>query len=306
MASPLTLPTADGSGTAIHPSVERVPGGLGGFQYWMGNTPWPDTQSHLENPHVYCSTDGLTWQVPPGVTNPLDRAGEGGGYNSDPELVWDGTVLHYLWRRTGTAMEGILHRSTTDGRNFTPTAQIWAGDPSQWMSPCIWWDGTNFHLWTVSQNHRGVGEVWDVDRGRWRHVILYRTASTIPGLGSASWTPVPSSFFHGILTSNDPWHIGVTRHDGVWHMLIGVGELGWGGGGSTFALAASSDGVNWRVADRAIMRTIPGSWQDSRMYRPSLRVETGRVRVWYSVNGSMDAQTGYCEFPPAYLLTPPD
>lgn len=263
----------------------------------MANTPW--TSNDVENPSLWVSRDGVSgWQVPPGVTNPLDMA-MGGVYNSDTELLWQDGTLHLVWRRVGGTLAGFLARSSTDGVDWSPTRQIFPGTFE--LSPCLWWDGSTVHMWTVSMNHRGDGEVWDAALSRWRHVVLYRTAPSIDGPWS---TYAPCSVFNGAMTDQDPWHMGVTRHDGAWHMLFGVGELGWGGGGTIAALGVSTDGVAWTVSDTATLRTEPDTWQSSRIYRPYLRVETGRVRVWYSAMGPLGNRTGYCELPPARLLAP--
>lgn len=266
----------------------------------MGNTPWPDAQNDKENPSIWASRDGVTWEVPPGVTNPLDLIG-GGSYNSDTELLWKDGTLYLIWRRVSSE-QGFWYRSSTNGVDWAPPVRFFPDTYE--LSPCLWWDGTTVHMWSVSMNHRGVGEVWDATRERWRHVVLYRTAPTVDGPWS---TPTPCDTFEGALSDADPWHMGVTRHDGVWHMLFGVGELGWGGGGNRAVLGASSDGVEWRVGDRAILRAEPDTWQNSNIYRPSLFVETGRVRVWYSARStSGQNRTAYAEFPSTYLLTPPD
>src|SRR5699024_8293928 len=66
----LDIPTYEGSGKAVHPSVHafRIP--WNGYRFWMAFTPYPNTQH--ENPSIVASGDGVNWVVPSGLTNPID------------------------------------------------------------------------------------------------------------------------------------------------------------------------------------------------------------------------------------------
>jgi len=86
------IPTYDGSGQAVHPSVLYIPGGFAGYTYWMAMTPYPWGQSGYENPSIVASNDGITWIVPTGITNPIEPKPKT-GHNYDPELVYDGSQL---------------------------------------------------------------------------------------------------------------------------------------------------------------------------------------------------------------------
>ena len=93
---PLVTPTYDGSGQVVHPDVVYVPGGWNGYEYWMGMTPYPNSNNSYENPSVLASNDNLTWVVPPGVINPL--APTPPGHNDDVELLLVGgqMILYYV------------------------------------------------------------------------------------------------------------------------------------------------------------------------------------------------------------------
>ena len=84
--APLVTPTYDGSGQVVHPDVVHVPGGWNGYEYWMGMTPYPNSNDDFENPSVLASNDNVTWVVPPGVTNPL--APEPLGTTTTPTCCW--------------------------------------------------------------------------------------------------------------------------------------------------------------------------------------------------------------------------
>lgn len=65
----------------------------------LAHTPYFNKDETLENPCLAVSEDGLTWQEPPGVTNPI-HPWPGHGYNSDVELAFDpdADVLGCFWR----------------------------------------------------------------------------------------------------------------------------------------------------------------------------------------------------------------
>lgn len=110
-----STPTYDGSGRVTHPSVvDMGGGGWNGFRWWLIDTPFPLSDETLENPSILGSVDRTTWEVPSGLTNPIDPWPGGDGYNSDPELVWDpeGRRMVAYWRETPSPS--------------APTRPIWA------------------------------------------------------------------------------------------------------------------------------------------------------------------------------------
>jgi hypothetical protein len=116
----LSIPTYDGSGQCVHPSVVYVRNKLSGYKYWMAFTPYPGLNSDYENPSIVASNDGINWVVPAGLTNPVvpkpaDRA------NADSTLIWDGTTLHLYWIEIGGS---TYKKTSTDGITWsakTPT-----------------------------------------------------------------------------------------------------------------------------------------------------------------------------------------
>ena len=86
---PLDIPTYEHSGQAVHPDVVRFAVAWQGWEYWMAMTPFPKGKEAFENPSILVSHDGLRWQVPTGLSNPLAQTPERKGYNSDPDLSYD-------------------------------------------------------------------------------------------------------------------------------------------------------------------------------------------------------------------------
>ena len=118
-AAPLTIPTYDGSGQAVEPSVLHFADGWQGHPYWMAVSPYPFGHAALENPSILVSEDGLTWSVPEGLTNPLVLPTQ--GTLSDATLVHDDTS-DQLWvyynsdvRVAGIDVQSLDRLASSDG-----------------------------------------------------------------------------------------------------------------------------------------------------------------------------------------------
>jgi hypothetical protein len=93
----LNIPTYDGSGQCVHPSVRYIPGGWAGYEWWMAFTPYPQGNDKYENPSLVASHDGINWTVPKGLVNPIDPAPKN-GHDADTELIYDGKnmLVYYI------------------------------------------------------------------------------------------------------------------------------------------------------------------------------------------------------------------
>jgi hypothetical protein len=76
-------------GQTTHPSVLFFPDGWGSpvkWKYWMAHTPYPGGNDDHEDPCIAVSNNGISWQTPVGVTNPLEDADGTPEYHSDVDL----------------------------------------------------------------------------------------------------------------------------------------------------------------------------------------------------------------------------
>jgi len=93
----LNIPTYDGSGQCVHPSVKYIPEEWAGYEWWMAFTPYPHGNDNFENPSLVASHDGINWVVPAELINPIDPDPKK-GHNADTELIYDGKnmIVYYV------------------------------------------------------------------------------------------------------------------------------------------------------------------------------------------------------------------
>lgn len=162
---PLMIPTDDSSWQCVHPSVidflnEHNKAEWNGYRYWMAMTPYPNTNAKKENPNIVASHDGIHWESPKGIKNPIvkiknDASGENLAdpdiiYNPDSNQIW----LYYLDRAPTKKNPATINRviiyhnlkvSKPDTVIFFPK-----GDSLTLVSPCIWRESANkWHMWGV-------------------------------------------------------------------------------------------------------------------------------------------------------------
>lgn len=259
------LPTYDGSGKTIHPSVLDMGWQFGGYRWWMADTPYPDQNYIYENPCIWASNDRINWVVPDGVTNPLAPAPTNPAmFNFDTELVWDPDLRRMIcfWRFD----DGLWAAWTRDGHNWSVLPQaittgmtgaseaIVREGPGQWkmwlMRPAA---GVDLRLWTATD-----------PLGTW---TLQQDVST------------------GVI---DPNHGDIIKHRGI-YMGVVYSEYA---PGPAYPIA-STDGVTWATGP-----VIPGMT----VYRTTLlpSTEAGFLDVWYS---TLDTQrVTYTRLPESLFL----
>lgn len=159
---PLQTPTYDGSGQVVHPSIIDFFNEFGinawsGYRYWMVLTPYPYGQNRFENPSLYASNDGLSWVVPPNITNPLDTSSGGldKGFLFDPEMIFN-PDCNQLWIYYRFADSHVLKMHLIKiNQDLTMTKPVTIMEQSPWSqrdnrhrSFCIWRESAvRWHMW---------------------------------------------------------------------------------------------------------------------------------------------------------------
>lgn len=263
-ADRLVIPTYDGSGATIHPSVvDMGAGGWSGYRYWLADTPYAGGDNQLENPCVWASNNRTRWEVP--TVNPLVAApGATVGFHSDVELVWDADasrmILYYrLALLTGAEVTSIELRAltSTNGSTWTNVGKV--ADlllTGARLSPAIVRTGVNqWRMW-----------LWGSDV-----TASTRTATSPLGPWGA---PTPLTLDGGDLLG---WHGDVIQHGGAYYMAYSFGL-------KTIRVAKSADGIAWTAPAQPVAITSSTTRWDRSVYRPTLVAgpEAGLMSVWYS------------------------
>lgn len=114
----------------VHPCVRYIPDGFAGHKWWLVVSPYPKSNSYFEQPVLYYGDSNHS--IPPQkwifvgiVQEPHNK-----GFNSDPNLYYDGQKLWVFWKETKTEntleecnWHSIMARSF-DGISFGPIQKM--------------------------------------------------------------------------------------------------------------------------------------------------------------------------------------
>ena len=299
----LTVPTYDGSGEAVHPDVLWFPEGWHGWEYWMAFTPYPAGQEHYENPSIVVSHDGVRWEVPAGLENPVVARGRHGGFNSDPDLSYDAAHDRLL----------LLTREVKGGFNLIRSLE--SPDGVTWSAPRLLFRRPDHGIISPAMllSAEGAPTVWYVDAGPSRCPgrvtrIMRQSGSSSDALSprapKRSWTPPRPALLEqpGYFI----WHLDVTwvaeKHE-YWAVYPAYDRRGCGARDLFFA--RSSDGVTWTTYSHPVLRHEDQRWTSAMLYRASALYDPGTDRVRLFLSGSAPGpewHLGYVEFGYAELL----
>lgn len=289
----LVTPTEDGSGSTVHPCVvDMGPSRWRGWRFWMAVTGYWQSDDDYENPHILVSQDGVEWQPPTGLTNPVYKT-TGFVFHSDTHLTYDPSTdrMWLFFRRLIPNAEAweygrqqIFYASSADGVTWpaAATALNWTrpyGD-GQVLSPAI--------------VRRGPGDWWLFGYYHsTREMVIYR--ATAP---DGAWTG-PTWAVGRANAGGNPWHLDVIDDGGVFRAICDLGPKYLGGSDGLVA-GSSRDGLNWTWAPTQLMElSAAPAWDSGELYRTTFAPhEDGmHYRVWYSANGPDSWRTGFTVIP---------
>lgn len=239
----LDIPTHDGSGQAVHPSVLYFKDGWHGWKYWMAMTPYPNFNEAHEDPNIVVSNDGTKWQVPDGLTNPIDDAkGRPDPYNSDAHLTMKGDTMVLTWRmvdRPNKGRESFWMVTSKDGVHWSDKVKIW------------WPELKERHSSTVAQSLLWVGD-------RWRLYFISTTVSPnqLVWVESTKEVPTPSDWGEAHECSmdfelpydRDFWHSEIQYRDGEYWGIVSDANRRTTGVNGVIYLLHSTEGTTWEVS----------------------------------------------------------
>lgn len=304
-----------------HPDVVVRDAAWNGYRYWAIYTPNVTRTSIYENPSIVASNDGVHWEAPVGLTNPIDPQPSSTRYhNCDADMIYnpemDAMMGYWNWAddQAGGVGAEVRLRISYDGvhwgipvtydaqtRTWTkPTTeeerQVVSGPTDfipavtssaryDMLSPTFVYDSFRdiFMMW--SNNTGDVG----YNNGQSNFVELRYSNDGI------TWgAPTRVNNFLGTNESGQqlaPWHQDVQYVPELKEFLC-ISQCFSGGNpdGSVLHFTKSKDGLNWEpVGNKPLLSPgEDGSWDDFQIYRssfyyePGEEVGNGTIRVWYS------------------------
>lgn len=260
-AKQLNTTTYDGSGQAVHPDIYFNPNGWNGYKYWMTMTPYPGGNSVYENPSVLVSNDGISWNVPTGLTNPIDQQPPEGS-NSDVEIVYNGNQLEIYYVESGGGTSFLRRRVSKDGVQWSGEQSIFDLPDYQIMSPAIVKVGSEYNMWYTG------GANCNSD-------IAIKLKKSTDGV---NWSSAQSvNINHDV----NVWHVDVQYVNGKYWMLYSAYPKGSNCGNTDLYFATSSDKTNWITEGKTpIMNRT--SFYSAQIYRTTFFVSVDKINVWIS------------------------
>jgi hypothetical protein len=240
---PIGFATYDRSDQVVHPSAVSFSSPWHGQQYWLALTPYPNSDSHVENPSIFTSSTGDDWNTPAGVSNPVTTTSR--GYLSDPDLVFDPSAdelrlyyrevveTHYRHERPKHQADNVFMTRSADGVHWSDPVALTSDRGRFVVSPA------------VARRSDGDWRMWSVDAGRAgcnaRLTRLVMREST----NGVDWSEARNVSF--TQPGYMPWHVDVQwvpQLDQYW-ALVAAYPRGSTCTQTSLFLATSSDGVSW-------------------------------------------------------------
>lgn len=268
----LHTPTYDGLGEVVHPDVIYIEGGFGAkkWRYWMANTPMPNRDERYENPSVIVSHDGITWETPDGLINPIVPAPVNtNDHNSDTDMVFYANQLWLYYRETMRSAEPREQRikltKSSDGVNWSTPVEVLLNN-----------QGISDALLSPTVIHKdGLFQMWLIDG----YDNLVKTTSP----NGTSWGPLEPCETIGMPSDRGHWHIDVTINEGRLDMLANTSSGSSGVDGRLHYAYSEDDGLTWNIQAPFIERIY--DFEQGRHYRGTIRPVKGNpslYEIWYS------------------------
>lgn len=259
-----------GNNQNIHPKVLYFDTGWNGFKYWMAYTPYPSGNTEHENPCIAASNDGMVWETPEGLINPLELRPTPTSYNSDTHLVYndDTQKLECWWRSfdTSTSQDCIKRRVSTNSVDFEPTEIVFDYGSAGILSPAVIYENGKYKLWFC-----GGGKV------------LYK--ETI-GSSINDWTAnttLPIDFAGNGLTA---WHMDVIKTLKGYEFVVQAWVVGVGNNNTSDLYYVLYDGATYSEPKLIIERgDLPTDNDYMGIYRASI--------LYHEYNSGIPKQGGY-------------
>ena len=227
----LNIPTYDGSGQAVHPSLLVQEGSP---KFVLSFTPYTDTDDRVENPSVVVSDDGLSFREEREGLNPLVPA-PGKDHNDDPDLFYSRGKYGILYLETmRPEKQSLVLLESTDRLRWEK--RVIHQELLDQGSGC-------FMLSPKYIEKNGLSYLFYVNRDvRDGYRIEYVTGKDICSLDFSCRYVVAVSGLKDL-----PWHLDIIQDAGGCYMLLTTASDTEKESRYTLRIAKSRDLVNWSL-----------------------------------------------------------
>ena len=256
----LLIPTYDGANQSVHPDIYYNSTGWNGYNYWMVFTPYANSDASLENPSILASDDSLNWEVPSGLTNPINSSSPASFY-SDTDLVYkDGYLYVYYRENNASSSTFLLVQNSSDGVNWSESQTVLIVlNSSEFVSPSI-----------VYNSNKSLFEMW----------VVNLTSSSIDFYNSSDGVNWSESYETDFSFLNNIWHMNINWIEGLNEYWLIYNDLDK----TVFLFGNSSNGINWTLWSKPLIQRTLSSWDDGVIYRGSMLYNevSKELKLYYS------------------------
>lgn len=266
----INLVTYENDKQGYHPKVLYFNKGWNGYKYWMAFTPYKNANSDLENPCINASNNMIDWEVPKGLTNPLDIPVDVDEvhYNSDTHLLYneDTNKLEIFWRLVNDKDNKvtIFKSESSDGSNWSDKEVFLYSDnrkKQDYVSPAIIYDNGIYRIWYV---HRQ--QVWYMEKNLKTGEITKPYQLNI-------------NYDNGMRT----WHMDIIYQEGKYEMVTVAYKDVNNRKEMPVYYTYSSDNKNWSTPKLIIKpSTIKNKFDSYGLYRASILKIDEKYYIFYS------------------------
>ncbi|MCB1504821.1 MAG: hypothetical protein KDJ47_07570 [Hyphomicrobiaceae bacterium] len=241
--------------------------------------PYPFADDYLENPSLFVSSDGVSWAVPTGVSNPIVAEPERrGSWHSDGDLILHGDSALYLYYRfnSGAGETTCLLTRSEDGIRWTQPEPLFQFQVSgRFASPAVIERGSRYSMFFVDTIARTVRVRHSPDGRRW---FEESEVLQFPGawhLDAISW----EGRIYLLLNASKALFLLRSLDLETWEILSADG---WR------RFARPAEAVSGRAGSSWLPLLAPSGhgWDDQEIYRSTFLIEDGEIRLWYGAKSS--------------------
>ena len=244
----------------------------------MVYTPYPGNSNYLENPCIQASNNGYEWEVPSGLTNPIDSIPEDerGNFYSDPHILINSNNEMECWYRKCIYKQGyddygaevIYRKKSTDGVTWTEKEEVYRHSSNNTylnsvLSPSVIYDENKYKIWIIA-----------TENGK-RKLKYYETTTGL------NWQ------FIRDIEINDPdgtynmWHFDIIKSTEGYE-FVGAYQHGLSFDKNNYIFyAKSEDNITYSTPIKILGVGYEGNFDDLELYRPCLIRKENELMMYY-------------------------